>query len=103
MRTLQRYGYKVIPVNPNLVGKEIHGARVVANLAAIYEPIDMVDIFRRSEEAGAVFDEAIKAKARVVWTQLGVRDDDAATRAEAAGLHVVMNRCPAIELPRLGF
>jgi predicted CoA-binding protein len=98
---LKRRGYRVIPVNPGQAGQEALGETVVASLAEA-GPVDMVDIFRRSEEAGAVVDEAIAAGAKVVWTQLGVIDEAAAGRARAAGLQVVMNRCPAIEIPRLG-
>ena len=92
MAYLQRRGYRTIPVNPNAIGGTINGETVYARLADIPEPIDMVDVFRRTEAAGA----------EVVWMQLGVRDDAAAARAEARGLKVVMNRCPAIEIPRLG-
>jgi predicted CoA-binding protein len=102
MAYLQRHGYRAIPVNPNAVGTTINGETVYAKLADVPEPIDMVDVFRRSEMAGGVVDEAIAAGAKVVWMQLGVRDDDAAARAAAHGLKVVMNRCPAIEFPRLG-
>jgi len=101
MRFLQRHGYRAIPVNPFATG-EILGERVYASLADIREPIDMVDIFRRSEAAGAVVDEAIAICAKAVWMQLDVRDDAAAWRAEARGIRVVMDRCPAIEIPRLG-
>ena len=94
-------GYRVIPVNPGQAGQQALGETVVATLAEA-GPVDMVDIFRRSEEAGAVVDEAIAAGAKVVWMQLGVMDDAAAARARAAGLQVVMDRCPAIEIPRLG-
>jgi uncharacterized protein len=102
MAYLQRRGYRAIPVNPNAAGIKINGETCYARLADIPEPIDMVDVFRRAEMAGGVVDEAIAAGAKVVWMQLGVRDDDAAARAEAHGLQVVMNRCPAIEIPRLG-
>jgi uncharacterized protein len=99
---LQRHGYRTVPVNPNAVGGTINGETCYARLADIPEPIDMVDVFRRTEMAGGVVDEAIAVGARVVWMQLGVRDDTVAARAEAHGLRVVMNRCPAIEIPRLG-
>ena len=102
MRYLQRHGYRVIPVNPFAVGSEILGERCVASLSEIGEAIDMVDIFRRSTLAGDAVDEAIKVGGRFVWMQLGVIDAAAAKRAEAAGIEVVMNRCPAIEIPRLG-
>jgi predicted CoA-binding protein len=102
MGFLQRHGYRAIPVNPNAAGEEILGERVYASLAEIGQPVDMVDIFRRSELAGAAVDEAIAIGATSVWMQLDVRDDAAAARAEARGIKVVMNRCPAIEIPRLG-
>jgi len=98
---LKARGYRVIPVNPGQAGVEALGETVVATLAEA-GPVDMVDIFRRSEEAGAVADEAVAVGAKVVWMQLGVSDEVAAARARAAGLQVVMNRCPAIEIPRLG-
>ncbi len=93
--------YRVIPVNPGQAGQVALGETVVATLAEA-GPVDMVDIFRRSDEAGAVVDEAIAVGARVVWMQLGVVDETAAARARLAGLEVVMDRCPAIEIPRLG-
>jgi predicted CoA-binding protein len=102
MAYLQRRGYRTIPVNPNASDGAINGERCYASLAEVPEAIDMVDVFRRTEVAGGVVDEAIAKGAKVVWMQLGVRDDAAATRAEARGLKVVMNRCPAIEIPRLG-
>lgn len=101
MKYLQSEGYSVIPVNPTLQGQKILGEAVYGDLASIGEPIDMVDIFRRSELAGAVVDEAIACRAKVVWMQIGVRDDAAAERARRAGLTVVMNRCPKIEIERL--
>ena len=102
MAYLQRRGYRTIPVNPFVAGGTILGETCYALLAEVPEPIDMVDVFRRPEAAGGVVDEAIAVGAKVVWMQLGVRDDAAAARAETCGLKVVMNRCPAIEIPRLG-
>jgi uncharacterized protein len=96
---LQRRGFRVIPVNP--VADEILGERCYPSLAEIGEPVDVVDIFRRSSEAGAHVDEAIEIGARGVWLQLGVIDEKAVARARAAGMRVVMDRCPAIELPKL--
>lgn len=98
---LKDRGYRVIPVNPGQAGQSALGETVVATLAEA-GPVDMVEIFRRSEEAGAVADEAVAIGAKVVWMQLGVIDEAAALRARAAGLQVVMDRCPAIEIPRLG-
>jgi uncharacterized protein len=102
MRFLQRQGYRVIPVNPGLAGRTLHGETVYARIADIPERIDMVDIFRNSAHAGAASDEGVAAGARVIWMQLGVGDAAAAERAEKAGRTVIMNRCPAIEIPRLG-
>jgi len=99
-RLLCRRGKRVIPVNPNAKG-EIFGEPVYASLHDVPGPVDVVDIFRRSEEAGAHVDEAIAIGARAVWMQLGVIDEAAAGRARDAGLLVVCNRCPAIEWPRL--
>lgn len=97
-------GYRVIPVNPGQAGKQIHGQTVYATLADIPEPVDMVDVFRASDALPGVVEEAtaLSPRPKVVWSQLGVRDDAAAAAAEAAGMKVVMNHCPAIEIPRLG-
>lgn len=105
MKYLQEKGYRVIPVNPGQAGGEILGERVYASLAEIPEGFEMVDVFRASEAAAGIVEEAIALKEakgiEVIWMQLGVRDDAAAARAEAAGLKVVMDRCPKIEFGRL--
>ena len=98
---LQSRGYDATPVNPLLAGRTIHGRAVVASLADAM-PLEMVDIFRASANAGAAVDEGIRLGARTVWMQLGVVDEVAAERARAAGLTVVMDRCPVIEVRRLG-
>ena len=98
---LQRRGFRVIPVNP--AESEILGERCFASVRDIPEPVDVVDVFRRSSEAGAHVDEAVEIGARAVWLQLDVHAPEAAARARAAGLDVVEQRCPAIELPRLQF
>ena len=102
MKFLQDQGYRVIPVNPTITGEHVHGEYVWRELSQVGVPIDIVDIFRNSEAAGEAVDQAIEAGAKAVWMQLGVINRDAAERAEAAGLKVVMNRCPKIEIHRLG-
>ncbi len=102
MQFLQEQGYRVIPVNPKITGEHVHGEYVWRELSQIGEPIDIVDIFRRSDFAGENVDQAIEGGAKAVWMQLGVIDVAAAKRAEAAGLKVVMDRCPKIEIVRLG-
>ncbi len=104
MKYLQMKGYRIIPVNPARAGEEILGERVYGSLADIPEPFPLVDIYRNAEAAGEIADQAIELAAikgiEVVWMQLGVRNDAAAARAEAAGLTVIMNRCPKIEYGR---
>ncbi len=96
-------GYRIIPVNPGQAGQEFLGQKCYASLSDIPEPVDMVDIFRASEHVPAVVEEALalKPKPQVIWMQLTVRNDEAAKRAEEAGIKVVMNRCPKIEYGRL--
>lgn len=98
---LAERGYAITPVNPGLAGQILHGGTAVGTLAEAGK-LDLVDVFRRSEEAGAVVDEAIRLGANAVWLQLGVRDDAAGDRARAAGLRFVQDRCPHIEWHRLG-
>ncbi|MGH6907124.1 MAG: CoA-binding protein [Aestuariivirga sp.] len=100
MKYLLAKGYEVSPVNPKYAGGKIHGRKVYAVMKDIPVAVDMVDVFRNLDAAGLVVDEALalNPKPTVIWMQLGVRDDEAAARAEAAGIKVVMNRCPAIEL-----
>ena len=102
MKYLQGKGYRVIPVNPRLAGQTLLGERAYASLRDIPDRVDMVDIFRASDQVDPIVDDAIAIGARVVWMQLGIRNDEAGARAEAAGLEVVMNRCPKIEFGRLG-
>ena len=101
MKFLQDHGYRVLPVNPPITGEHIHGEFVWRDLSEIGDPLDMVDIFRRSADAGEAVDQAIAVGAKAVWMQLGVVNEEAAARAEAAGLKVVMDRCPKIEIGRL--
>ena len=101
MRFWQQHGYKVYPVNPDATGQEIHGEKVYATLQDLPEKVDLVDIFRRSSKVAPLVDDAIEIGAPYIWMQLDVIDEAAAARAEAAGATVIMDRCPAIELPRL--
>ena len=105
MKYLQSKGYRVIPLNPGQAGKEILGEPYYASVTEIPDPVDMVDIFRNSEAAGAIVDDVLpiasEKQIKVVWMQLGIRNDNAAARAEAAGLTVIMDRCPKIEYGRL--
>ena len=101
MQFLLRHGYEVVPVNPALAGQEIHGQKVVASLEEA-GPFDMLELFRRPTEVLEPVQEAIKLGTKTIWMQLGVVNEQAAKEARKAGLAVVMNRCPAIEMPRLG-
>ncbi len=101
MRFWQQQGYKVYPVNPEALGEEIHGEKVYASLKDVPEKVDLVDIFRRSSKVASAVDAAIAIGAPYIWMQLNVIDEEAAAKAEAAGAVVIMDRCPAIELPRL--
>ncbi|HEV8407735.1 MAG TPA: CoA-binding protein [Sphingomicrobium sp.] len=102
MKFLQDWGYRVLPVNPQITGEHVLGEFVWRELSQIGIPIDIVDIFRRPEAALEAVEQAIFVGAKAVWMQLGVINEEAAGRAEAAGLKVVMDRCPHIEIPRLG-
>ncbi|HKX92460.1 MAG TPA: CoA-binding protein [Sphingomicrobium sp.] len=102
MRFLQHHGYRVLPVNPQITGEHVHGEFVWRDLSQIGMEIDIVDIFRRPEAAGDAVDQAIFVGAKAVWMQIGVINEAAAQRAEAAGVKVVMDRCPKIEIARLG-
>lgn len=101
MKFLQDWGYRIFPVNPQITGEHVLGEFVWRELAEIGVPIDIVDIFRRPEAAAEAVEQAILVGAKAVWMQLGVINHEAAARAEAAGLEVVMDRCPHIEIPRL--
>ncbi len=101
MKYLRAQGFRVIPINPAAAGQEIMDEPVLADLSELNQHVDMVDVFRNSEAAGPIADQAIGLKAKFLWMQIGVRNDEAAARAEAAGLQVVMNRCPKIEHARL--
>ena len=102
MKYLQNKGYRVIPVNPGIAGETLLGETAYASLRDIPEPVDMVDVFRAARETPAIVEDAIAIGAKVVWMQLGIKNDEAAAKAEAAGIEVVMNRCPKIEFGRLG-
>ena len=101
---LQQKGYRVIPVNPGLAGQEINGEKVYGALADIPEPVDMIDVFRAAEHVPGVVDEALamEPKPKTIWMQLGIVNEEAAATARAAGLRVVQDRCPRIDMPRLG-
>ena len=99
---LQRHGYRILPVNPQITGERVHSEYVWRDLSQLGVPIDIVDIFRRPMAAGEAVDEAIAVGAKAVWLQLGIVNDEAAARAEAAGLKVVQDKCIKIEVMRLG-
>ena len=101
MKFLLDHGYNVIPVNPGLEGQSIHGQAVVGNLKDIADPVDMIDIFRSSDAVGPIVDDAIEMKAKYIWMQIGVVNEEAAQKATDAGMSVVMDRCPKVEIPRL--
>src|SRR2546423_1525226 len=101
MKYLQGKGYRVIPVNPSNAGQELLGETVYPSLRDIPDKVDMVDVFRPAKDAPGIVDDAIAIGAPVVWMQLGIRNDAAAAKAEAAGIEIIMNRCPKIEFGRL--
>ena len=103
LRFLLDKGYQVVPINPGHAGKQIHGQTVFASLADVEGPVDMVDVFRAADRLSSIIDEvlAMPNRPKVIWGQLSVRNDEAASKAEKAGITVVMDRCPAIEYPRL--
>ncbi|MDW3207273.1 MAG: CoA-binding protein [Alphaproteobacteria bacterium] len=103
MKYMIQKGYRVIPINPRSAGEDLMGETIVASLTNLPEPVDLVQVFRRSDQVGPVVDEALSLATppKVIWMQLGVINHEAAARAEAAGLRVVMNRCPKIEYARL--
>ncbi|WP_394998947.1 CoA-binding protein [Sphingomonas sp.] len=102
MKAVQDRGFRAIPVNPRITGEHVHGEYIWRELGQIGEPIDIVDIFRKSEDVGPVVDEAIAVGAKAIWMQLGIRNAEAAAKAEAAGLKVVEDRCLKIDLARSG-
>ena len=102
MKAVQDHGYRTIPVNPRITGEHVHGEYIWRELGQIGEPIDIVDIFRKSQDVGPVVDEAIAVGAKAIWMQLGIRNAEAAAKAEAAGLKVVEDRCLKIDLARSG-
>jgi predicted CoA-binding protein len=100
-RYLKAAGYRMVPVNPTHAGETLHGEPIVASLRDVAGPIDLVNVFRRSDAVGPIVEDAIAAGAGAIWFQLGIRNDEAAARAEAAGLAVVANRCISVEHARL--
>jgi|SRR5690554_469888 len=102
MKYMQRQGYQIIPVNPRLAGKTLLGETVYADLNSLPEPVDMAELFVASERTDVIIDDAIQQKIPVIWMQIGVINNSGAVRAEAAGVTVVMDRCPKQEIPRLG-
>lgn len=99
---LQQHGYRVLPVNPRIAGRQLLGETVVADLPSLPEPVDMVDVFLAPERTDAIIDQAITLKIPILWLQIGVINEAGVARAEAAGLTTVMDRCPKQEIPRLG-